>query len=265
MQPDEAIYLKTNVKSPGFSSEPIQSELEVNYNTRYFNRSSDSNPDAYTRLILDVLRGRSATFVREDELRRSWEIFTPLLHKIEHENIKPVIYKRGTRGPPEADVFIHEKSGYVRNENYVFFDGDVIRKGETKGLGVADIGLYGLAVMGQNFALNIASHGFTICVGNRSPSKVAVTLKRAESEGNLPVVGSSSPEDFIKKLKRPRKVILLVQAGKPVDDTITTLSRHMEKGDILIDGGNEWCKKHYDPLYLSVLSTPNNSHFFCRS
>ena len=120
MQPDEAIYLKTNVKSPGFSSEPIQSELEVNYNTRFFNRSSDSNPDAYTRLILDVLRGRSATFVREDELRRSWEIFTPLLHRIESENIQPVIYERGMRGPPEADAFIQEKSGYIGMKNMSF-------------------------------------------------------------------------------------------------------------------------------------------------
>jgi len=131
MQPNECIYMKTNVKSPGFSGRPIQSELEINYNSRFFSQSNpnaDSNPDAYTRLILDVLRGRSAGFVREDELRRSWEIFTPLLHKIERENIKPVIYKRGTRGPPEADVFINEKSGYVRNKDYVFFDDDVQRK-----------------------------------------------------------------------------------------------------------------------------------------
>merc|ERR1711957_639180 len=104
MQPDEAIYFKTNVKSPGFSAAPIQSELEVNYNTRFFNDSgkSDSNPDAYTRLILDVLRGRSAAFVREDELRRSWEIFTPLLHQIEDENIQPLLYPSGSRGPHEA-------------------------------------------------------------------------------------------------------------------------------------------------------------------
>ena len=69
MQPNEAIYFKTNVKSPGFSGAPIQSELEVNYNTRFFSNSgkSDSNPDAYTRLILDVLLGRSAPFVREDD------------------------------------------------------------------------------------------------------------------------------------------------------------------------------------------------------
>ncbi len=128
LQPNEAIYLKTNVKTPGFSSSLIQKELEVEYETRFTDEEADS-PDAYTRLILDVLRGKSATFVREDELRRAWEIFTPLLHKIEQENIRPVIYKTGTRGPPEADVFINSKSGYVRNEDYVFSnDGKITRK-----------------------------------------------------------------------------------------------------------------------------------------
>jgi len=242
MQPNEAIYFKTNVKSPGFSGAPIQSELEVNYNTRFFSNSgkSDSNPDAYTRLILDVLRGRSAAFVREDELRRSWEIFTPLLHKIEKENTKPIKYKRGSRGPPEADIFIEKKSGYVRNKDYVFYKGNVERKSDVKSSssGTADIGVYGLSVMGQNFALNIASHGFEVCVGNRSPSKVDDTVKRAAVEGSLPLVGSSGPENFISKLKRPRKVILLVQAGKPVDETIKSLSKYMEKGDIIVDGGN---------------------------
>jgi len=245
MQPNEAIYFKTNVKSPGFSAAPIQSELEVNYNTRFFSDSagkSDSNPDAYTRLILDVLRGRSAAFVREDELRRSWEIFTPLLHKIEKENIIPVKYKRGSRGPPEADVFIEEKSGYVRNKDYIFYNGNVERKSDAKNTssGNAEIGVYGLSVMGQNFALNIASHGFEVCVGNRSPSKVDATVKRAKVEGNLPLTGSSGPQEFVSKLKRPRKVILLVQAGKPVDETIKTLSKFMEQGDIIVDGGNEW-------------------------
>jgi len=243
MQPNEAIYFKTNVKSPGFSGSPIQSELEINYNSRFFNNvtgASDINPEAYTRLILDVLRGRSAAFVREDELRRSWEIFTPLLHKIEAENIKPVVYKRGSRGPPEADVFIEEKSGYVRNKDYVFNDGNVQKKSSTKPPGSAAIGVYGLSVMGQNFALNIASHGFDVCVGNRSPSKVDATVKRAVSEGKLPLIGSSGIEDFVLKLTRPRKIILLVQAGKPVDDTIKALSKHLEKGDIIVDGGNEW-------------------------
>ena len=107
---------------------------------------------------------------------------------------------------------------------------------------LCDVGLYGLAVMGQNFALNMASHGFKVCVGNRSPAKVDLTVKRAEDEGPLPLIGSTNAEDFILKLARPRKVILLVMAGKPVDDTIATLSSYMEPGDLIVDGGNEWFK-----------------------
>lgn len=104
----------------------------------------------------------------------------------------------------------------------------------------SDVGLYGLAVMGQNFALNIASHGFKISVCNRSPSKVDDTVQRALAEGNLPLVGHKDVESFVASLKKPRKIIILVMAGKPVDDTIEILSKFMETGDIIIDGGNEW-------------------------
>jgi glucose-6-phosphate 1-dehydrogenase len=121
MQPSEAVYLKTNVKSPGFAARPVQSELDLNYDTRYFATGDcGANPDAYTRLILDVLQGKQAAFVRDDELRRAWEIFTPILHRIEQENIRPIIYQKGSRGPPEADEFIAEQGGYSRNEDYVF-------------------------------------------------------------------------------------------------------------------------------------------------
>lgn len=118
MQPNEAIYMKTNVKSPGFTAKPIQSEMEINYDTRYFGKDKSANPDAYTRLILDVFHGRQAAFVRDDELRRAWEIFTPLLHRIEQDNIRPIVYKEGTRGPKEADEFIEQKAGFMRNEDY---------------------------------------------------------------------------------------------------------------------------------------------------
>lgn len=103
-----------------------------------------------------------------------------------------------------------------------------------------DIGLYGLAVMGQNFALNMAQHGFKVAVCNRSPSKIETTVQRAKAEGDLPLVGSSGPEDFVSKLSKPRKIVILVQAGKPVDATIETLSQYLEPGDVIIDGGNEW-------------------------
>jgi glucose-6-phosphate 1-dehydrogenase len=117
MQPKEAIYMKTNVKSPGFTSTPIQSELEVNYDSRF---EANCNPDAYTRLILDVIRGRHSAFVRDDELRYAWEIFTPLLHEIEKSGVSPIVYKQGSRGPPEADNFIEKKAGYIRNKDYKF-------------------------------------------------------------------------------------------------------------------------------------------------
>lgn len=99
-----------------------------------------------------------------------------------------------------------------------------------------DIGLYGLAVMGQNFALNMASKGFKVCVGNRSPSKVELTLNRAKEEGSLPLIGSSDPEDFVKQLSKPRKIVILVMAGKPVDETIANLSQYLEAGDVIVDG-----------------------------
>ena len=113
----------------------IQKELEVNYDTRFFYQDDGQQDirNAYTRLILDVLRGKSATFVHEDELRRAQEIFTSSLHRIEQENIRPVIYKPGIRGPPDADSFINSESGYVRNDDYVFTDnGEVTRKSKIK-------------------------------------------------------------------------------------------------------------------------------------
>jgi len=124
LQPKESIYMKTNVKTPGFSSAPIQSELEVDYNTRF---GKECNPDAYTRLILDVLRGKTAGFVRNDELMEAWRIFTPLLHEIDRKKKKPLTYEQGSRGPAEMDKVI-EEWGYIRNADYVYFDGKVLLK-----------------------------------------------------------------------------------------------------------------------------------------
>jgi 6-phosphogluconate dehydrogenase len=111
---------------------------------------------------------------------------------------------------------------------------------------------------GQNFALNMAEHGFKVCVGNRTQSKVDITVQRAKDEGNLPLVGAESPEDLIGHLKKPRKVIILVQAGQAVDDTISVLSRCMEPGDVIIDGGNEWFP---NSIRRSKFLEPKNIHF----
>ncbi|KAI9835265.1 MAG: phosphogluconate dehydrogenase (decarboxylating) gnd1 [Sarea resinae] len=90
--------------------------------------------------------------------------------------------------------------------------------------------------MGQNLILNAADHGFTVVAFNRTVSKVDHFLAN-EAKGKS-IVGAHSVEDFVAKLKRPRKIMLLVMAGTPVDAFIETLLPHVEKGDIIIDGGN---------------------------
>ena len=100
----------------------------------------------------------------------------------------------------------------------------------------ADIGLIGLAVMGQNLVLNMADHGFTVAVFNRTTSKVDDFIA-GEAKGKK-VIGTKSLDDFFKVLKRPRRVMFMVKAGAAVDDLINQCLPHLEKGDIIIDGGN---------------------------
>src|SRR5262245_39339043 len=100
----------------------------------------------------------------------------------------------------------------------------------------ADIGLIGLAVMGENLVLNMESHGFTVAVHNRTTSKVDEFLN-GRGKGKK-FVGAHSPKELVAAIKKPRKVMMLVKAGAPVDETIAQVAPHLEKGDILIDGGN---------------------------
>ncbi len=100
----------------------------------------------------------------------------------------------------------------------------------------ADIGLIGLAVMGENLVLNMASHEFTVAVYNRTTSKVdAFVNGRANGKS---IIGTHSLEELCSKLKRPRRVMIMVKAGGPVDAVITGLLPFLEEGDIIIDGGN---------------------------
>lgn len=103
-------------------------------------------------------------------------------------------------------------------------------------MGKADIGLIGLAVMGQNLVLNMADRGFTVAVHNRTQSKVNEFLE-GPAKGKS-IVGSHDLKEFVESLKRPRKVMLMVKAGAPVDDLIGQLMPFLEPGDVIIDGGN---------------------------
>jgi 6-phosphogluconate dehydrogenase len=100
----------------------------------------------------------------------------------------------------------------------------------------ADIGLVGLAVMGENLVLNMESHGFTVAVYNRTIEKVNNFVNGKGKGKNI--IGTKSIEDLVGSLKSPRKIMLMVKAGKPVDDFIELLIPHLDKGDIIIDGGN---------------------------
>jgi len=101
---------------------------------------------------------------------------------------------------------------------------------------LADIGLIGLAVMGENLVLNIESKGFTVAVYNRTVSKVD-DFVNGRGKGKK-FIGTSSVEELCKSLKRPRKVMMLVKAGQAVDDFIEQIIPFLEPGDVIIDGGN---------------------------
>jgi len=99
-----------------------------------------------------------------------------------------------------------------------------------------DIGLIGLAVMGENLVLNMESKGFSVAVFNRTVSKVDDFINGSAKGKNI--TGCHSIEELVESLKKPHKIMLMVKAGKPVDDFIELLFPHLEKGDIIIDGGN---------------------------
>lgn len=100
----------------------------------------------------------------------------------------------------------------------------------------ADIGLVGLAVMGENLVLNMESKGFTVAVFNRTVEKVESFMSGRGKDKNI--IGCMSIEELVANLERPRKIMLMVKAGAPVDAFIDLVAPHLEEGDIIIDGGN---------------------------
>jgi len=103
-----------------------------------------------------------------------------------------------------------------------------------------DIGLIGLAVMGRNLALNMSDHGFSVAVYNRTFEKTNAFLK-SSAQGRK-IAGAASLEEFVTLLKKPRKIMLMIKAGKPIDLTIEALLPYLEKGGVIIDGGNSYFK-----------------------
>ena len=102
--------------------------------------------------------------------------------------------------------------------------------------GAHDVGVFGLGPMGENFALNLLSRGFSVSVYNRTPERTRAFLERAGGRAGL--TGTYSLRDFVASLSRPRRIFLFVKAGQPVDEVIAQLVPHLEQGDVLIDCGN---------------------------
>src|SRR6267143_1763781 len=119
-----------------------------------------------------------------------------------------------------------------------------------------DIGLIGLAVMGQNLVLNMNDHGYRVAVFNRTVSKVDEFMNN-EAKGTK-VVGTHAIPELVEALKKPRRVMLMVKAGDTVDRMIDSLLPHLEKGDILIDGGNS----HYPDTNRRTKSLAENGILF---
>jgi 6-phosphogluconate dehydrogenase len=103
----------------------------------------------------------------------------------------------------------------------------------------AKIGMIGLGVMGQNLALNIERNGYPIAVYDREPPVLDAFVGR---ESGKQIIGTHTPEEFVRSLERPRKIILLIKAGPPVDWTINLIKPFLDEGDIIIDGGNSHFK-----------------------
>eukprot|EP01097_Dermamoeba_algensis_P009106 TRINITY_DN628_c0_g1_i2.p1 TRINITY_DN628_c0_g1~~TRINITY_DN628_c0_g1_i2.p1 ORF type:complete len:323 (-),score=64.74 TRINITY_DN628_c0_g1_i2:202-1170(-) len=116
--PEEAIYLKMVTKKPGLTNEYEVSELDLTYKNRF---ELKNIPDAYERLILDVLRGDHNLFVRNDELLEAWRIFTPLLHAIDKGALDVEKYEFGARSTPKTDELL-KKAGFVRHSGYTWKD-----------------------------------------------------------------------------------------------------------------------------------------------
>lgn len=100
----------------------------------------------------------------------------------------------------------------------------------------ADIGMAGVGVMGLNLALNMESHGFSVVVWNRSPGAAEKAIEQVGSGKRI--TAAKTAEEFVRALKRPRKIVMMVKAGSPVDWTMEQFKPYLESGDILIDGGN---------------------------
>src|SRR5438874_1215728 len=120
---------------------------------------------------------------------------------------------------------------------------------------LSQFGMIGLGVMGENLALNVEDHGFRVAVWNLEGEKVDQFVSK---KSDKKFTGTKTFEDFTRALERPRRIMMMIKAGSPVDETIEKIRPHLESGDILIDGGNSWFK---DTQERTKKLEPTGIHF----
>ncbi|MEO8381843.1 MAG: NADP-dependent phosphogluconate dehydrogenase, partial [Acidobacteriota bacterium] len=121
--------------------------------------------------------------------------------------------------------------------------------------GKNQFGMVGLGVMGANLALNVADHGFTVALWNREPEKAQ---RLAAENPDKKLTATRTLEEFVQALERPRRIMLLIKAGPPVDEMLDRLLPLLEDGDVVIDGGNSWFK---DTQLRAKRLLEHNLHF----
>src|SRR5579872_5503536 len=124
------------------------------------------------------------------------------------------------------------------------------------GAKLAQFGVIGLGVMGENLALNVEEHGFPVSVWNLETEWVD---RFVQKNSGKQVTGTKTLKDFVQSLARPRAILLMIKAGDPVDMTLEKLAPLLEKDDIVIDGGNSWFK---DTQRREAAMRPKNINFF---
>ena len=127
---------------------------------------------------------------------------------------------------------------------------------ESPEAGTVEFGMIGLGVMGENLSMNVERNGFSVAVYNR---ELDWTDKFINGAGKgKKIVGTKSFEEFAKSLKRPRRMMMMIKAGQPVDWTIDQIKPFLEPGDIIIDGGNSWFE---DTVRREAALTAEGFHF----
>lgn len=213
--PVESIAIHIWAKKPGFEARLEERIFQIDLR-RAAHKAQYT--EEYEKLLLDAIAGDQALFVSSEEIAAMWKFVDPII-KGWAADAAPLRHY----APDSRDVIAEAAAA----DNASSHKGSTVKK---------EIGLYGLGKMGANLARQMRERGWHVVVANRSPDPV----KKMEAEG---FSGAYSIEDFAKKLSSPRVVWLMVTAGSAVDDLLfgkNGIAANLEKGDIVVDGGNSF-------------------------